>query len=82
MEHFKSKNIPIHIDWTPGHANIHGNDIADKLAEEATEEAESIKETKDNTSMIGIRKGASNSCMIKWKRQWEVTEKGKHLFKV
>ena len=31
--------------------------------------------------MIDIRNGARESCMTKWQRQWEVSEKGRHLFK-
>ena len=48
---------------------------------EAAEEAENIEETEDISSMIDIRNGARESCMTKWQRQWEVSEKGRHLFK-
>ena len=81
IEYFKTKDIVIQIDWTPGHANIHGNEVADILAKEAAEEAENIEETEDISSMIDIRNGARESCMTKWQRQWEVSEKGRHLFK-
>ena len=32
MEILKRKNVEIDINWTPGHAEITGNEIADKLA--------------------------------------------------
>jgi ribonuclease HI len=28
------------MHWTPGHANVNGNEIADRLAKEAAKEAE------------------------------------------
>ena len=54
MECFKAKGIYIQIDWTPGHANIHGNEVADILAKETAEEAENIEDTEDILSMIDI----------------------------
>ena len=58
IEYFKTKDIDIQIHWTPRHANIHGNEVADILAKEAAEEAENIEETEDISSMIDIRNGA------------------------
>ena len=57
------------------------NETADILTKEATEGAENIEETEDILSLKDIRSGARESCMTKWQRQWEVTEKGRHLFK-
>ena len=44
MEILKSQNVTVKINWTPGHAEIAGNEIADKLAKEAAEEAENMPE--------------------------------------
>ena len=59
------------IEWTPGHANIHGNKIADTLAKEAAKEAEYMTENDTVTTMTDIRKGARDYYMKKWKRKWE-----------
>jgi ribonuclease HI len=34
-EEYKQNGIEIKIHWTPGHANVNGNEIADRLAKEA-----------------------------------------------
>ena len=41
-EILKSQNVTVELNWTPGHAEIAGNEIADKLAKEAAEEAENM----------------------------------------
>ena len=43
IDSLKQKGLEINIAWTPGHADIAGNKIADKLAKEAAKEAESIE---------------------------------------
>ena len=40
MKTFQEKGVTIKIERTPGHANILGNEIADKLAKGAAQEAE------------------------------------------
>ena len=52
MEYFKTKDIDIQIDWTPGHANIHGNEVADILAKEAAEDV--IRAFSDDKSLFII----------------------------
>ena len=47
IESLKQDGINIDIAWTPGHADIAGNETADRLAKEAAIEAERIDETKD-----------------------------------
>ena len=36
MDILKTQNIKIELNWTPGHAEIAGNKIDDKLAKEAS----------------------------------------------
>jgi ribonuclease HI len=35
MKRIQKNGIEIKIRWTPGHANVNGNEIADRLAKEA-----------------------------------------------
>jgi ribonuclease HI len=39
MKRIQKNGIEIKIHWTPGHANVNGNEIADRLAKEAAKEA-------------------------------------------
>ena len=36
----ESDGTEVKIQWSPGHANIRGNEMADRLAKEAAKEAE------------------------------------------
>ena len=40
LARWAKNGIEIKIHWTPGHANVNGNEIADRLAKEAVKEAE------------------------------------------
>jgi ribonuclease HI len=40
MKRILRNGIEIKIHWTPGHANVNGNEIADRLSKEAAKEAE------------------------------------------
>jgi ribonuclease HI len=40
MKRIQKNGIEIKIHWIPGHANVNGNEIADRLAKEAAKEAE------------------------------------------
>ena len=44
IEILESKNVTIELNWTPGHAEIAGNEIADKLVKDAAKEAENMTE--------------------------------------
>ena len=56
--------------WTPGHADIQGNEVADRLAKEAAKEAQNLDQ---NTSVLtnkDIKKAARGSIMDKWQDKW------------
>ena len=80
MKTFQEKGVTIKSELTPGHADFLGNEITDRLAKEVAQEAEQMKEEESVTAMTDIRKGAKESCFIKWQRKWELTEAEKHLF--
>ena len=56
------------------------NEIADRLAEEAAQEAEDIDDVNRLITMVDIKTAARRSCMQKWQRQWEQSDKGKKLY--
>ena len=67
--------------YLPGHAQIKGNKIADKLAKEAATEATEMESELTMTTHEDIRKAAHETCLSKWQRQWEINETGRHLFR-
>ena len=68
------------IQWSPGHANIQGNEIADRLAKEAAKEVEEMTDDAGIATQFDVRSAARESVEIKWQRRWEVSEKGRHLY--
>ena len=48
----------VSFNWTPGHAIIKGNEIADQLAKEAAKEAEAWKLNTQTFTKEDIRKAA------------------------
>ena len=73
----------IDLMWTPGHAGIDGNDIADKLAKEAAEKAQvNPPSTVEITlaDVIAANKLRSNNI---WQTRWELSpsDTGRELFK-
>ena len=58
--------------WTPGHKDIQGNEVADKLANLDV-----------GTRVIthqDIKKAASLSILEKWQNKWEISSIGRELF--
>ena len=80
MDILKSQNVKIELNWTPGHADIAGNEIADKLAKEAAEEAENMPEMVTPLTSIDIKKAVKDSCKIKWQKRLDVSQTGRHMF--
>ena len=81
IEELKQKGLRIAIDWTPGHADIAGNEIADRLAKEAAKEAEDMDENQDRViTAVDIKTAVKTSCMKKWQRRWDLTNSGRELY--
>ncbi|CAG2198581.1 unnamed protein product [Mytilus edulis] len=71
----------INLNWTPGHANIKGNDEADSLAKEAAKEAETLAVDDIVFTKQDVKKAARNSVTKKWQRRWENSDTGRHYFR-
>ena len=70
----KQKGIRLDIVWTPGPADIAGNEITDRLAKEVAQEAENMDENEDRVVTIAdIKTAVKVSCMKKWQRMWKLT---------
>ena len=58
ISRLEQKNIKVDISWTPGHANIKGNEEADRLAKEASLEAAAMKSDTEVVTMADIKQAA------------------------
>ena len=80
LKQIQSKGIEVDIRWTPGHAEIQGNEEADRLAKEASKEAESMTEEDRTVSQAEFRQAAKAHSFTAWQKQWDVSEKGRFLY--
>ncbi|XP_063405786.1 uncharacterized protein LOC134689747 [Mytilus trossulus] len=80
LEDLRTKEMEICILWTPGHANIQGNDEADFLAKQAAGEA--TQRQKNNKISLQDVQGAHKSAMLTWQRRWELSIPGRDLFEI
>ena len=80
IKKLEQNNIKVHILWTPGHANIKGNEEADRLAKEASHEAAEMKSETDVVTMADIKQASIKLGLSQWQRHWESFETGRSLF--
>lgn len=80
IEAVRSNGIDTELIWTPGHANIEGNDIADKLANEAAEEAASLPEDSALVTQQDVIHAARKFVTHKWQKRWDNSNTGRTLF--
>lgn len=79
-DELNQKGMEVQILWTPGHADIQGNDEADILAKTAAEEAKSLPPENNIITLPDVKNGAHKSTMQKWQRRWEISETGRDLY--
>ena len=77
MELIKKKGIEIDIQWTPGHAEIIGNEKADRFAKEASKEAESMTDEGAYLSQSELKQAAKAHGFTVWQHQWNLSVKGR-----
>ncbi|CAC5403648.1 unnamed protein product [Mytilus coruscus] len=74
----KHHGIKINFEWTPGHADVRGNEIADKLAKEAAKEANEIeKEAHITVTKQDIKTAARILVNKKWQHRWDNSDTGR-----
>jgi ribonuclease HI len=66
------KNWKIEFKWVKAHAGIFGNEIADRLPKEATQ---NHSVTYSRIPKSAIKKDTRKESVGKWQRQWEETKK-------
>ena len=64
----------------PGHAEIQGNEESDRLAKEASKEAESMTEENRTLSQAELMQAVKAHSLIAWQKQWDISEKGRFLY--
>ena len=80
MEQVRNDGVETEIIWTPGHADIKGNEMADQLANEAAKEASLMPPESANATQQDVKIGAREFVNQKWQKRWEITNTGRHLF--
>lgn len=80
IKKLENSNTIVEISWTPGHADIKGNEYADKLAKEAALEAKDKENLPPVISFGDVKVAAKKSGFVRWQEMWDKSERGRHLF--
>ena len=80
MSILESRGWRIDIVWTPGHSDVEGNDVADRLAKEAAMEAKELEVETSVVTVQDIKKHARDSIKIKWQQRWDIAEFGRDFY--
>ena len=68
------------MHWTPGHATIAGNEIADRLAKDAAHQASEMPIDSSIVTNQDIKSAARKSIIFKWQQRWDISETGRFLY--
>ena len=71
IKNLEQAGVKVEISWTPGHSDIKGNELADRLAKDAAEEAKEMKDLPPVITMGDIKTAARESGKKKWQDMWE-----------
>ena len=67
------------LHWTPGHATIAGNEIADRLAKDAAQQALEMPVDISIVTIQDIENSSKKSIVSKWQQRWDISESGRFL---
>ncbi len=75
----EEKNITTLGTWICSHAELEPNELADKHAKPAAEEARECSR-QSSTSLSEAKSAVKLMTLTKWQRGWHKSEKGQHLY--
>jgi hypothetical protein len=76
VRHLTILKRSIHFGWVKAHIGIEGNEVADKLAKQAAQDADEQNIVYDRIPTTTVATDIKMKGLIKWQRQWDGTEKG------
>ena len=80
IQQLEGDGCTVSMFWTPGHDDIQGNEVADRLAKEAAREALDLDQNTSVFTNQGIKKAARSSIMDKWQIKWNISKTGREYF--
>ena len=66
------------IVWTPGHASIVGNEIANALAKEAATESRDQPDCMRSRTMQEVKDAVKKTKILKWQSRWTTQNMAAH----
>ena len=72
--------VDLEISWAPGHADIRGKELADKLAKEAAEEAKEMDDSSVVVTTEDVKSATKKFGIKKWQGMWEKSERSRALY--
>ena len=80
LNQLQSTAFEVSIHWTPGHATIAGNKIADRLAKDAAQQASKMPMDTSVVTNQDIKSAAKKSTISKWQQRWNISETGRFIY--
>ncbi|MES9970162.1 MAG: ribonuclease H family protein [Candidatus Thiodiazotropha sp.] len=80
LQQLKTKGFDVIIHWTPGHATIEGNEIADRLAKDAAQQASNMPLETSIVTLQDIKSSSKKSIISKWQQRWDISDSGRFFY--
>ena len=74
MSSLEYKGCKLEIVLTPGHSEVQGNDVADRLAKEESMKAKELDEETSVVTVQDIKRHARVSTRYKWQQRLDIGE--------
>ena len=76
----EEKNVTVELCWSPRHADIKGNEHADKLVKEVAQEVKDAEQLPAMISLRDVKSATEESGKKRWQDIWEKSDKGRNLY--